>query len=293
VQISNCNVMQGTAGSYVQGALRITNSVDVEVSNLAVRGALYAGGADSATDGVVISNSAFVSLTGGLSVFWRDGISVSGGQNVTISGFQSTGNTRRGAYLFGGSQHQIVGGMYSNNGTTGGANDCGIESVNSVSDAMHTITGVQADGLGGFQDFGIVATLSGSGWTHISGNTARNNGTTDISTTDSAGNGRLMVQGNVPSVYAVPTVASAATITIPPSALVGPGTVKISGTTGITSITAAGFSGARVTLVFGAALTMTDGGNLKLNGNYTTTADDTITLVCDGTDWFEVSRSVN
>ena len=38
---------------------------------------------------------------------------------------------------------------------------------------------------------------------------------------------------------------------------------------------------------------MTDGSNLKLAGNFVTTADDVITLVCDGTNWFEMSRSVN
>jgi hypothetical protein len=28
-------------------------------------------------------------------------------------------------------------------------------------------------------------------------------------------------------------------------------------------------------------------------GNFVTTANDTLTLVCDGTTWWEVSRSVN
>ena len=40
-------------------------------------------------------------------------------------------------------------------------------------------------------------------------------------------------------------------------------------------------------------LTFTDGSNLKLNGNFVTTADDTITLVYDGTNWYEMCRSVN
>jgi hypothetical protein len=51
--------------------------------------------------------------------------------------------------------------------------------------------------------------------------------------------------------------------------------------------------GQMVTLVFAGALTFTDGSNLKLAGNFGTSADDTITLVCDGTNWYEVTRSAN
>ena len=68
--------------------------------------------------------------------------------------------------------------------------------------------------------------------------------------------------------------------------------VIVSGTTTITSVTAAQ-AGRLVTLQFSGILTFTDGSNLKLNGNFVTTADDTITLISDGTNWFEVSRSVN
>lgn len=84
-------------------------------------------------------------------------------------------------------------------------------------------------------------------------------------------------------------VASAATIAIP----LGQRVVVISGTTGVTSITATGHSGAVVVLVFQGALTVTDGSNLRLAGNFTSTADDTLTLACDGTNWYEVARSVN
>lgn len=87
---------------------------------------------------------------------------------------------------------------------------------------------------------------------------------------------------------AAQTVASAATIAVPGGAEF----VTVSGTTTITSVTA-GYAGQQVTLMFSGALTFTDGSNLKLAGNLVTTADDTITLVCDGTNWFEVCRSVN
>lgn len=64
----------------------------------------------------------------------------------------------------------------------------------------------------------------------------------------------------------------------------------ITGTTGITSITAKP-AGTVVWLQFDGALTVTDGSNLKLNGNLTTAAETTLQLVSDGTNWYEVSRS--
>jgi hypothetical protein len=84
------------------------------------------------------------------------------------------------------------------------------------------------------------------------------------------------------------SVASAAAIALPSVGEV----FTITGTTTITSI-AALWKHRRVTLVFAGVLTVTDGSNLKLAGNLVTTADDTITLVCDGTNWIETSRSVN
>jgi len=68
----------------------------------------------------------------------------------------------------------------------------------------------------------------------------------------------------------------------------------VTGTTNITSITATNFqSGVVITLIFDGVLTFTDGNNLKLAGNFVTTADDTITLAYDGTNFYEMCRSVN
>lgn len=83
------------------------------------------------------------------------------------------------------------------------------------------------------------------------------------------------------------SVASASTVTIPSE-----GYAFITGTTNITSITALS-AGARLILNFEGALTVTDGLNLKLNGNYVTTADDTLQLVSNGTNWYETARSAN
>lgn len=91
----------------------------------------------------------------------------------------------------------------------------------------------------------------------------------------------------------VVTIASAAALPIPVYGSI----FSVSGTTTITSITAAVFdsnhNGREITLIFQGALTFTDGSNLKLAGNFVTTANDTITLVSDGTNWYEKARSVN
>lgn len=87
----------------------------------------------------------------------------------------------------------------------------------------------------------------------------------------------------------VPTVASAGTLGLTQYARVQ----KISGTTTVTSITATGWTGMAVTLVFTSTAQLTDGGNLKLSANFTGGADRAITLVCDGTNWFETARSTN
>jgi hypothetical protein len=85
-------------------------------------------------------------------------------------------------------------------------------------------------------------------------------------------------------------IASATSLALPS----GKSFFIISGTTAITSIAAAGSSKGRiVTLMFQDVLNFTDGNNLVLASTLATTANDTITIACDGTNWYEVSRSVN
>lgn len=81
-------------------------------------------------------------------------------------------------------------------------------------------------------------------------------------------------------------LASAAALTIP---ILG-SEFAITGGTTITSIVATGNDGREITLSNAA---MTDGSNLKLNGNLVAGADTLITLRCDGTNWKEKCRSVN
>lgn len=68
--------------------------------------------------------------------------------------------------------------------------------------------------------------------------------------------------------------------------------IKVTGNTEIKKITAAA-DGTVVTLVFTGTPKVVDGENLKLSANLEATADDTLSLICDGTNWFEIGRSVN
>ena len=91
-------------------------------------------------------------------------------------------------------------------------------------------------------------------------------------------------------------VASGATISLPLEHDV----FSITGSTNIDNIdatTAGGrstFEGRMVTLIFAGVLTVNDGtGNLALAGNFTTTADDTLTVRFRAGTWYETARSVN
>jgi hypothetical protein len=66
------------------------------------------------------------------------------------------------------------------------------------------------------------------------------------------------------------------------------------GSTAITSLPVS-WAGRRVTLGFSDSVTVTDGAaaGLMLAGNFSAGVDDTMELVCNGTSWYETSRSAN
>lgn len=104
-------------------------------------------------------------------------------------------------------------------------------------------------------------------------------------------NNRVIINSTgITSLYKGADVASAGTITPTGNIfhVTGTGTVNTISTTGITA-------GTTLILIFDAGTTVTVAGNIKMSGgaNFAATADDTLTVVYDGTSWFEVSRSVN
>lgn len=88
---------------------------------------------------------------------------------------------------------------------------------------------------------------------------------------------------------AAPTVASASTFT-PPA---GYRYMYVSGTTQIDNIQITQADRV-ITLIFTDTVTVKDAiGNLKLNGDFAADADDSLTLLYNGTHWIELSRSPN
>lgn len=67
---------------------------------------------------------------------------------------------------------------------------------------------------------------------------------------------------------------------------------KVSGTAEIKKIKASQ-PGQVLTLIFTSTAKPVDGENLKLKVSEAMTADDTLQLVCDGTNWYEIARSAN
>jgi hypothetical protein len=84
------------------------------------------------------------------------------------------------------------------------------------------------------------------------------------------------------------SVASAATITLPWWS----DNITVSGTTNISAINAS-WEGRMVRLIFSGVLTVSDSASVQLAGNFVTAANSTLTLVCVGGVWKEISRSTN
>lgn len=141
-------------------------------------------------------------------------------------------------------------------------------------------------GLGGVLDYGVVVEAGSGGAFEMVNNRFRSNLLSGSFLAAATGLNQV-IRGNATSPESV-TVASAATITLPTDKEF----VTIGGNTNITSVVAS-WPGRTVTLLFTGTPTFTDGSNLKLAGNLVATADDTISLVCDGTNWYETARSVN
>lgn len=69
---------------------------------------------------------------------------------------------------------------------------------------------------------------------------------------------------------------------------------EVTGTTNFGTISNPGaYSGKTLVLKFNGILTVIDGVNIRMNGNFVTSADDTLTLVSDGSSYYEVARSAN
>jgi hypothetical protein len=102
--------------------------------------------------------------------------------------------------------------------------------------------------------------------------------------TNNGGSTRALVGGGA-------AVGSATALPLPTGRV-----FHVTGTTAITSLTATNLgTGVIVTMIFDASVTVTHGNNIILAGatNFAATANDTLTMAYDGTNFYEVCRSVN
>lgn len=174
--------------------------------------------------------------------------------------------------------------------------DCGLlstgvysafQTANNVSNIKITggrYGGRAAVGASGLTRFGInIATGTGSNIL-IQGADCRNNTERGISF---GATGTNNVVANCIDSFSR-TVASAGSI----SPAIAHDLIFISGTATISTIVARP-AGTSLVMIFQSTATVDETGNIKLAGTFVATADDVLTLVCDGTNWYEVSRSVN
>ena len=163
-------------------------------------------------------------------------------------------------------------------------------------DGSHTAFSTQIEGVriegcsNGALDF-TSATASGSrigGWIAASSGEAIKGSPSSSVQLDIVLRGGISL-GATPS---CPTVASATEIEVPNLWFSRHLTTKISGTAEIKKVKVAA-AGTLLTMIFTSTAKVVDGENLKLASTFTATADDTLTLVCDGANWYETGRSAN
>lgn len=235
----------------------------VHFANCAVQGA---GAAATNAPGVKIGASAkMVQWTGGfIHENDRDGISIANGSLGTRIRNADILNNNRQTVAFGAGITVAAGASdWSVTGCTIGNN----------------IPGVTAN-----QNYGIVVAGGAGDNIHVADNDFPGNLTAPWTNAGVTG-GNVRWEKNLPQ--PINSIAAATALTLPPGDV-----LTITGNTNITSITAS-YAGRRVTLIFTGTPTVTDGSNLKLAGNLVATADDTLSLICDGTNWVETARSVN
>lgn len=233
-----------------------------------------------------------------------------GSEGNVVSAAKVWGNLGAGIYGFSSHRHTITGSNVYNNGVNntgsntnsfaGIMNDGGVEWVVSGNNIYDDTKALQAGSYSGFtpgftypgraaQATQSYAYVEGAGadFNSLSGNVMRRERTRSGTAYNAVGP-RNHWSGNTIGTMALPVVASASSVTLPAVS----DFISISGVVVIGTIVAA-TPGRRVTLRFTDATPggLADGSNLKLAAAFTPTQNDTISLVCDGTDWYETARS--
>lgn len=177
--------------------------------------------------------------------------------------------------------------------TTGAAQSCFVVGANNNGIVIGSGTYVLTN-AGGTLPFVL------SGNNIVVGSVIARNATTNSDVQINGNNIRISQEAYLPNgiqtvVSQIRSVASAATTTLPNPTGAVIERITVTGNTNCTTglNDPAAWSGKFITLVFTGTPTWTDGGNLKLSANFVATADDSLTLVSDGINWIENSRSAN
>tara|TARA_R110002074_G_scaffold68102_1_gene159832 strand:+ start:716 stop:2785 length:2070 start_codon:yes stop_codon:yes gene_type:complete len=277
---------------------------------------------NSGENGIVIQSdggvcSGNVSFSNGTTIS-HQGILVNGNY-LTIDGNTSSSNAGVGIDVGDGEQISITSNIVHDNGIIGieinSAQGCVVDSNIVRNNFINTSSGAGATQKAGIliqegdqftggtydiivsnnsvqggpdQNYGI-ALLVNTGRTSITNNSVSYSGNIrDIYIV--ATNGSFTCKGNVSS--SASAVASASTVTIDHNLRFA----IITGTATITSIvtdTAKYERGRKIDLLLAGAVTVTDGGNLRLAGDLTAAFGTLLTLVSEDGTWYEVSRSIN
>jgi len=171
---------------------------------------------------------------------------------------------------------QITGVLPVVNGGTGVTTSTG--TGNTVLSASPTLSGDVNLSTGN-----LVIGTAGKGITDSTGGLTSTYNSTGITTNGTISSGHVYRAGTYTNGATTPSVLGVSLMVI-----------TNSGATTITNFTNA-VSGQILTLIFTDSNTTVARNNayLSLGLNFTSTASDTLTLICSGTEWFEVCRSVN
>lgn len=291
VLMTGCSAGGSNVGQNTHAALAIAGSSNITITGFIAR---TGGGPSTVAPGIdmTVAGNSNIVINGGQLVGWLDGLTATGVSGLVVGGVQAINNYRNGFNINGGDRVSLSNCEAINQGSAA-VTDAGFNLNSTDGSALWTVTGNTAtQNGGGAQDYGFKVSLTdngaNTGYITLMGNTALYNGVADMALTGATQN--INQSKNTLGVLTggFVQIASAATVAIP---VVGD-IFGIFGNTTITNISNPQ-AGRRVSLIFSSVLTVTDGGNLKLNGNFVTTADDTLTLVGDGANWYETGRSVN
>jgi len=263
------------------------------IGNIATNATQY--GIVHSSSGGAVSNAATITGNVSRSNSGAAGIWIENCNSGVVSGnICSSNSAGHGILITACSNLSISGNTCRSNGVDGIRNDTASSSMSIIGNTCSSNGG---DGL----QIDNVSSSTISGNTSIS-NTGYgiNSASGDANNVIESNNFRSNTAGGINGTYAATTIfgdnktdtsislASAATMTFPPHS----NTFYITGTTGITDMSLS-WTGRKVKLIFDDVLTVTEGGNMELAGNFTTSFTDSLVVTCRGSKWNEDCRSNN